>query len=379
MREHLILVPLDLSPLGEAKLPVVEQYARLLNADVLLLHVLPSGALNPTTVLPSEATARTYLDTVAARMRNAGIRAEGLLRSGPPAATIVSEAAARGADLIILGANIRPTLPTAVLGSVADQVARQAPCPVLLVRPEHRPTRTHSLRSFQEDAERAGVLAQRNLGLRTIETSRIVGSVGRHQELGPDFRPPQRRRRRPDEDRFRRIMRAIESGAEMPPIQVYKLGFGYYVLDGHHRLAAALQNGQVEIDANVTEFLPAADEQAPELFAARRTFELATGLTDIGASRAETYATLMHTIESYREEQGLEELKIAAARWHMQVFRPLWEAIRTRQLVAEFPGDRTADVVARLAAWREVEAPDLDWLAALDAFEAAQTASVSSR
>src|SRR2546423_506532 len=70
VRESLILVPIDLSRFGEAKLPVVERYARLLNADVLLLHVLPSGALDPATVLPSEATARTYLDTVGARLRN---------------------------------------------------------------------------------------------------------------------------------------------------------------------------------------------------------------------------------------------------------------------------------------------------------------------
>src|SRR6266545_2809752 len=278
MRESLILVPIDLSPLGEAKLPVVEHYARLMHANVLLLHVLPSGSLDPSAVSPSEATARTYLDTVAARLRNAGLRAEGLLRSGPPAATIVSEAEARGVDLIILGANIRPTLP----------------------------------------------------------------------------------------------------GAELPPIDVYKLGFGYYVLDGHHRLAAALHNGQLEIDASVTEFLPAADEQAPELFAARRNFELATGLTDIGATRPETYVTLQHVIETYRQEQGLGELKLAANRWQSQVYRPLWQAIRARQLAAVFPGDRTADVVARLAAWRDVEAPHLDWLAALEAF-ADQTASVSSR
>jgi hypothetical protein len=247
------------------------------------------------------------------------------------------------------------------------------------VRPQAtRPGTQHPLRSFHEDAARAGFLSQRKLGLRTIETTRIVGSVGRHQELGPDFRPPQRRRRGPDEDRYRRITRAMDEGAEMPPIDVYKLGFGYYVLDGHHRLAAALQNGQVEIDANVTEFLPAADDQAPELFAARRAFEQATRLTDIGANRAETYATLQRVIEAYGQEQGLSELNLAAARWHMLVFRPAWQAIRARQLSAAFPGDRSADVFARLAVWREVEAPHLDWSSALETF-AAQTANVSSR
>jgi nucleotide-binding universal stress UspA family protein len=374
MRECLILVAIDLSPLGEAKLPVVEQYAHAFDAEVLLLHVLPPGSLDPAAVSPSEATARTYLDTVAARLRAANVRTESIVRSGPPAPTIVHEASARGVDLIVLGTNIRSTLSSAVLGSVADQVARAAPCPVLLVHPEGRPARTLPLRNFQADAERAGVLTQRKLGLRTIETSRIVGSVGRAQELGPDFRPAQRKRRRPDEDRFKRIQQAMQDGIELPPIEVHKLGFGYYVLDGHHRLAAALQNGQVEIDANVTEFLPAADEQAPQLFAARRTFEQTTGLTEVGAARPETYVTLQHAIEEYRQEQGLSDLQLAANRWYATIFRPLWQTVRARQLSAAFPGDRTADYIARLVAWRQIAAPHLTWEDALDAFAEAQAA-----
>jgi nucleotide-binding universal stress UspA family protein len=372
MHESLILVPLDLTPLVEAKLPIVEQYARVLQADVLLLHVLPPGSLDPNAVSSSEATARTYLDTVAARLRAAGLRADTLLRSGPPAATIVDEASARSVDLIVLGTNIRASLPSAVLGSVADQVARSAPCPILLIHPQGRPARSQQLRSFLEDAERAGVLTQRTLGVRTIETSRIVGSVGRAQELGPDFRPLRRQRRRPDEDRFRRIRQAMDQGIELPPIAVHKLGFGYYVLDGHHRLAAALQNGQVEIDANVTEFLPAADERAPELFAARRNFERATGLMEVGAARPVSYQALQHVIEEYGQEQGLSDLRLAANRWYAAVFRPLWQTVRARQLTAAFPGDRSADYIARLAVWRQVEAPHMPWEAALDAFAETQ-------
>src|SRR5207253_8317467 len=106
--------------------------------------------------------------------------------------------------------------------------------------------------------ERAGMLVQRSLGIRTIEVARIVGSVDRCAELGLDFRPPPRRRRKHDEDRFRRVRRAIEESASMPAIEVYKLGFGYYVLDGHHRVAVALENGQLEIDASVIEDVPVA-------------------------------------------------------------------------------------------------------------------------
>jgi hypothetical protein len=169
----------------------------------------------------------------------------------------------------------------------------------------------------------------------------------------------------------------------MPPIDAYKLGFGYYVLDGHHRVAAALANGQVEIEANVVEHVPVSDEHAHELFVARRAFEQATGLTDVGAARPETYTILRDTIQRFAAEQGLAELPLAARRWYAEVFRPLWQAIRARELSGLCPADRTADLIARLSAWRAAEAPDLDWMAALDAFvrevEAQPISSASSR
>ena len=369
-----ILVPLDLTGIGEVKIPVAEEYARAFGADVLLLHVLPPGAVDPANVLPGEAVARTYLDTVGARLRGAGIQAEGVLRTGPPAATIVQEALIHDVCLIVLGTNIRPMLSSVVLGSVADQVARSAPCPVLFVHPEgfDKIVARNQLRCFRQDAERAGQLTQRNLGVRTIEVARIVGSVDRCNELGLDFRPPPRRRRKHDEDRFKRIREAIEQNAALPAIDVYKLGFGYYVLDGHHRVAAALLNGQVEMDANVVEYVPIADQQATERFAARRAFERATGLTEVGAARPDSYRILLDAIQHYCNQQGLDDLQRAATRWFTDVFRPLWEAIRARELTAAFPGDRSADLIARLTVWRAAEEIELDWLEALDRFVEAQ-------
>jgi nucleotide-binding universal stress UspA family protein len=371
---RIILVPLDLTGIGEVKIPVAEEYARAFGADVLLLHVLPPGAVDPANVLHSEAVARTYLDTVGARLRGAGIQAEGVLRTGPPAATIVQEALIHDVCLIVLGTNIRPTLSSAVLGSVADQVARAAPCPVLFVHPDgfDKMVARNQLRCFKQDAERAGRLTQRNLGIRTVEVARIVGSVDRCNELGLDFRPPPRRRRKHDEDRFNRIRDAVERSAALPAIDVFKLGFGYYVLDGHHRLAAAILNGQVEVDANVVEYVPVADEQATERFVARRAFERATSLTEVGAARPESYRILLDAIEHYQTEQGLHELTQAATRWFMEIFRPLWQTIRARELTAAFPGDRSADLIARLTVWRAAEAPNLDWLDALDRFVEAQ-------
>jgi len=376
--QRTILVALDLTPAGEVKVPVAEEYARALCADVLLLHVLRPGAVDPANVSHNEALARTYLDTFGARLRSSGIHADGVIRTGTPAPIIVEEALIRDVVLIILGTNTRPILSTAVLGSVADQVARAAPCPVLLVRPRGEMLERHELRCFREDAERAGMLTRRDLGIRTIEVARIIGSVDRCTELGLDFRPPLRRRRKHDEDRFRHVRQALEAGAAVPAIEVYKLGFGYYVLDGHHRVAVALEQGQIEIDARVVEYVPVADEQASERFAARVAFERATGLTEVGAARADTYTILLEAIDRYRQEQGLDDLQIAARRWFAEVFRPLWQEIRARQLAAASPGDRSADLIAKLAVWRATEAADLDESTALDRFMESQTGTANS-
>lgn len=353
-----ILVPVDLTPVGEAKLPVAQEYARAFDAEVLLLHILPPRAVDTDVILPSEASARAYLDVLAAGMTAAGVRAAPLIRTGPTAGSIVDEARAQQVDLIILGANVRPMLRSVVIGSVADEVVRNAHCPVLLVRPQMDAAAPMPLRSFADDAARAGPLRRRSLGLRTVEVGRIIGTVGRAHELGPDFRPL--RRRKSDEERFNRIKKVLESGENLPPIELYRLGFGYYVLDGHHRVALAKEMDGVEIDAEVTEFIPLADQEAARTFAERRAFERSTGLTDIGAIHAETYRQLSALIEAFQAEQGMTSYHDAAQRWQWQVYRPLWQRIREQRLTRYFPGDRTSDIVARLAAWWFEQHPETE-------------------
>jgi nucleotide-binding universal stress UspA family protein len=372
-----ILVPLDLTPLGEAKLPVAQEYARAFDAEVLLLHVLPSKAMPADVVLPSEAVARGYLDVIAAGMTAAGVRAAAIIRTGQTAASIVEEAWTQQADLIILGANVRPVLRSVVIGSVADEVVRSAHCPVLLVRPRLDAAAAMPLRSFADDAARAGPLRRRSLGLRTVEVARIIGTVGRAHELGPDFRPL--RRRKSDEERFDRIKKVLESGESLPPVELYKLGFGYYVLDGHHRVALARMMDAVEIDAEVTELIPLADQEAARTFAERRAFERSTGLTDIGAVHPESFRQLGVLIGAYQREQGMSSYRDAAQRWEWQVYRPLWQRVRQQRLTRYFPGDRSADFIARLGAWwAEQHAQDQEgaepepfrWEEALDRFAA---------
>jgi hypothetical protein len=257
---------------------------------------------------------------------------------------------------------------------------------VLLVRPalETAPP-APPVRSFADDAAKAGPLAPRSLGARTVEVARIVGSVGRPAELGADFRPL--KPNEDDENRHKRLLQGIERGVSIPPVELYKLGYGYYVLDGHHRVAIAKQQHQLWIDAIVTEYLPLTEPEAQRIFTERQRFERATGLTRIGLARPGSYARLEELIHEYAETQGakagaarpFDDLRDAARRWYADVFRPLQMQVRSRRLTQYFPGERTADVVLRIADHRRLEAQrlgqglqEVTWQQALASFQPEQ-------
>lgn len=380
-----LLVPLDYSAVSETKLPVVEDYGRALHAEIILLHVLAPAArgeghlprpfdtpTDESVVSPEEARARTFLEMVASRLRAAGVATQPLILHGPVAETIVETARHEAISLIILGSDVRRGISRLFLGSVAGKVVRDAPCPVMLIQPDLAAAGdTPAIRSFADDAARAGFTTPRVLGVRTVETARIIGSVGRSNELGADFRPT--RRVKPDEERYQRILKLMDAGIQpMPPIDLYKLGYGYYVLDGHRRVAAAKELGQDEIEANVIEYLPVTDADAQQLFTARRAFERQTGLTSVGAARPGTYPQLEELIAEFQRGRGLTDSREAAERWRVSVYGDLIRRIRALRLNRFFPGERSADIVVRVAkhrrALREHEGRDVNWDEALYSF-----------
>lgn len=368
-------MPLDLLPAGEAKLPVAVAQARAFGAELILLHVLSERDASTEGVSPGEAHAHAYLDSICLSLRSEGLRAQPLLRYGSVAQTVVGVARELRADLIIIGTNMRGGLSRLFPGAIADEIVHNAPCPVLLVRPalDTAPP-APPVRSFSDDAAKAGPLAPRALGARTVEVARIVGSVGRPAELGTDFRPL---KANPDDDaRHKRLLQGIERGTSIPPVELYKLGYGYYVLDGHHRVAIAKQERQLWIDAIVTEYLPLTEPEAQRIFTERQRFERATGLTRIGLARPGNYARLEELIHEHAEAHGIDDLRDAARRWYADVCRPLQLRVRARRLTQHFPGERTADVVLRIADHRRLEAQrlgkrlaDLSWEEALASFQ----------
>ncbi len=381
-----ILVPLDCSPLSETKLPVVEEYGLALGAEVILLHVLPTGRLTDRhlprpfeqgtidagVVSQEEARAHTFLDASVTRLHAAGVVAQPFVQYGPIAETILEIAREREIALIILGSDVRRGLSRLLLGSVAATVVRDAPCPILLVRPDEAvSSATPEVRSFADDAARAGLLTPRVLGTRTVDLARIVGSVGRANEMGANFRPLKRRRQ--EEDRYERILALASGGTRpLPPVDLYKLGYGYYAVDGHRRVAAMKELGYDEITANVTEYLPATDTDAQQLFTARLSFERATGLTTVGAARPASYPRLAELIEEFRVLRDLGDRREAAERWRVVIYGDLMRRIRALRINRHFPGERSADIVVRVADYRRDESArqgrELGWEEAAQGF-----------
>lgn len=75
-----------------------------------------------------------------ARGRETGVRVSFLVWTGDPGESIVSAAEAENVDLVVVGTHGRGTLGRLLLGSVSEHVVRNAPCPVLIVRPASRPS-----------------------------------------------------------------------------------------------------------------------------------------------------------------------------------------------------------------------------------------------
>jgi hypothetical protein len=86
-------------------------------------------------------------------------------------------------------------------------------------------------------------------GRRTVEASRIVGSLGKHEQFDQNFMPLSKA----SPEKWKRIDRAFRRGQELPAVSLLGLGGKYFVNDGHHRVSVARFHGVEWIDAEVTE------------------------------------------------------------------------------------------------------------------------------
>jgi len=143
-----ILVPLDGSSFGEGALPLALSIARRAAASLQLLYVHPPWeAVYPEVTLEYfesltsvnaeiKTRQKAYLDGLVQRLQQAyPNKVEGAVRDGAIAATIRQHVTERGIDLVVMTTHGRGAVARAWLGSVADDLVRDLPVPLLLVRP----------------------------------------------------------------------------------------------------------------------------------------------------------------------------------------------------------------------------------------------------
>lgn len=112
--------------------------ARDYDARVIVLHVAPTPvAVAPDGMIPTEPMGyreqlRQSLEQL--RPRDTRIRVEHRLSEGDAASEILRVAAETRSDVIILGTHGRTGLGRLLMGSVAEEVVRRAPCPVVTVK-----------------------------------------------------------------------------------------------------------------------------------------------------------------------------------------------------------------------------------------------------
>lgn len=139
-----ILVPLDGSILATAALPYAIRLARLCDADVTLLMVVPpieAVIEGPAETISIDsqwetrsAQALRYLSVLCEKPECRGARTHTAVSMGRAAETILTYADSQKSDVIVMTTHGRSGLDRWVWGSVADKVLHAARVPVLLVR-----------------------------------------------------------------------------------------------------------------------------------------------------------------------------------------------------------------------------------------------------
>ena len=183
--------------------------------------------------------------------------------------------------------------------------------------------------------------------MEAIPITSVVGSVDRYTQLDERFQPLQG-----VTPRLRGICRAMKDGAHFPPIEIYRLNGLCYVVDGHHRVAAALHVGQLYLDALVTECMLSGELAVQGVDEARIGFGLRTGLRSLAFTKPAHYQQALNQIHEHRwylgERGRPADLREAAQDWHEAIFLPVIRQVAKKRLSTLATAAETGDLYLQL-------------------------------
>jgi len=231
------------------------------------------------------------------------------------------------------------------------------------------------LLSYDDVAEKLKLRARSERGIQHIPIDAIVGSVGRYTDFTRTFLP----RSNEDRERWARVKAAfLEEGAGLPPIEVYKVGEVYFVIDGNHRVSIARQEGLTTIEARVIEVrtdIPLTPDVQPDdliIKAEYAEFLEDTHIMDLRPNvnlnvtipgqyekmMAQIYLQKFILVEDRKLNASLQD---AVEDWYDNIYIPLAETIRDRGLLRWFPNRTITDLYIWIAENRTALEKELGW------------------
>lgn len=136
-----ILHPTDYSELSHLAFGYALEMARVHHARLIILHAVET--LGPENVTYEEATSRLQPASYRQRLWDElhldlppglDVQVDCTLSEDDPVTAIVRTATERKCDLIVLGSHGRTGLKRLLEGSIAEEIMRASPCPVLVVK-----------------------------------------------------------------------------------------------------------------------------------------------------------------------------------------------------------------------------------------------------
>jgi nucleotide-binding universal stress UspA family protein len=234
----------------------------------------------------------------------------------------------------------------------------------------------NELLSYDEIAKKLKLQGRSDRGVHEIPIKAIVGSVGRYTDFTRTFLP----RRLGDQERWARVKAVMDDpvGSGIEPIEVYKVGEAYFVLDGNHRVSIARQEGFEFIEAHVIEVkadIPiSADIQPDELIIKAEYAEFLEKTeirnlfpnVDLSVTIPGQYAKLLDHIEVHRYFMGLDfqrdiPYSEAVGHWYDTIYVSFIETLRERGMLRWFPDRTETDLYLWVAEHRATLENELGW------------------
>ena len=161
-----IVAAIDFSPASRGVLAHAASIARRYKSKLFITHVVPADIYK---TVPPEVMSKAVNETSAEIQAQMGnmlhlecvehINHEALIQEGPVAPTLLRLAAGCKADLLVIGTRGHHGLDRLLQGSIAEEVFRMAPCPVLIVPPSATEDTNIVVTSFSEISLRAAPYA----------------------------------------------------------------------------------------------------------------------------------------------------------------------------------------------------------------------------